>query len=60
MVETVKCYGGEAKLTVYPENSHDAWSDTYSNPDVFSWLLLHQCKSSNEYFDKYNNSDIYG
>lgn len=60
MVEAVKRYGGEAKLTVYPENSHDAWSDTCSNPDVFSWLLQHQCKSNSEYFDEYNNSDIYG
>lgn len=60
MVEAVKRHGGEAKLTVYPENSHDAWSDTYSNPDVFSWLLQHQSKSNNEYFDKYDNSDIYG
>lgn len=60
MVEAVKHHGGEAKLTVYPENSHDAWSDTYSNPDVFSWLLQHQRKSEKEYFDKYNNSLIYG
>ena len=60
MVEAVNRYGGQAKLTVYPENGHDAWSDTYSDPDVFSWLLQHQRKSNNEHFDKYNNSDTYG
>lgn len=60
MVEAVKRHGGEAKLTVYPENGHDAWSDTYSNPDVFAWLLQHQSKSSNEYVDEYNNTAVYG
>lgn len=60
MVEAVKKYGGEAKLTIYPENGHDAWSDTYSNPDVFAWLLENENKSENEYFDEYNSSDIYG
>lgn len=60
MVEAVKRCGGQAKLTVYPENSHDAWSDTYSNPDVFSWFIQHQRKCNNEYLDKYNNPDIHG
>lgn len=60
MVEAVKRFGGQAKLTVYPENGHDAWSETYSNPEVFSWLLQHQCKRNNGSSDKYNNSDIYG
>lgn len=60
MVEAVNQQGGEAKLTVYPENSHDAWSDTYSDPAVFSWLLQHQRNGRNEYADQYNNSNIYG
>lgn len=60
MVEAVNSCGGTAKLTVYPENGHDAWSDTYSNPDVFSWLLQHQNKNSSEYCDGYNKPDMYG
>lgn len=39
MVNAVNAKGGSAKLTVYPDNAHDAWSDTYSNWEVFAWLL---------------------
>lgn len=60
MVEAVKRHGGEAKLTVYPENGHDAWSDTYSNPEVFSWLLQQQNKNNRKYEDVYSRADIYG
>ena len=42
MVEAVNKKGGQAKLTVYPENAHDAWNDTYRNPEVFTWLLSHK------------------
>ena len=45
MVEAVNKKGGQAKLTIYPENAHDAWNDTYRNPEVFTWLLSH--KNSN-------------
>lgn len=41
MVDAVNRYGGRAKLTIYPENGHDAWSDTYQNPEVYRWLLSH-------------------
>ena len=60
MVDAVKKHGGRAELTVYPENNHDAWSDTYSNPAVFAWLLQQRCKGSGEYCDQYNSSKIYG
>ena len=46
MVDRVNYKGGNAKLTIYPENAHNAWSDTYSNPEVFTWLLSHQNKNS--------------
>lgn len=39
MVEKVNKRGGNAKLTIYPENEHNAWTDTFSNPEVFRWLL---------------------
>lgn len=42
MVNAVNRSNGNAKLTVYPENEHDAWSDTYSNAEVFDWLLKHK------------------
>ena len=40
MVEHVKQYAeSEVKLTIYPENSHDAWTSTYQNQEVYDWLL---------------------
>lgn len=41
MVTAVNSKGGNAKLTVYPHNSHDAWTDTFSDPDLYKWLLQH-------------------
>lgn len=42
MVEWTNRFGGSARLTVYPEDSHNAWDATYSNPEVFAWLLTHK------------------
>ncbi len=32
----------EVKLTVYPEAEHDAWTETYDNPALYTWLLKHR------------------
>ena len=42
MVAALKKSGGEAKLTLYPDLSHDCWTVTYDNPDVYEWLLAHR------------------
>lgn len=60
MVEAVKRSGGDARLTMYPENAHDAWSDTYRNPKVFEWLLTNENQNAMNLTDKYEGSDIYG
>jgi predicted peptidase len=39
MVEAVKKFGGNVKFTVYPEAKHDAWTETYANPQFYQWLL---------------------
>lgn len=39
MVEVLKKNKGDAKLTVYPDAGHDAWTQTYANPEVYQWLL---------------------
>ena len=41
LISKLQKKGAEAKLTIYPENGHNAWSDTFSNPEVFTWLLAH-------------------
>ena len=42
MVNAVNKRGGSAKLTVYPDTKHDAWTATYQNREVFEWLLSHR------------------
>ncbi len=41
MVKAVNDHGGKAKLTVYPEAGHDSWTETYNNPELYSWFLQH-------------------
>ena len=33
--------GRNVRYTVYPEADHDAWSVTYTNPELYSWFLTH-------------------
>ena len=56
MVNAVNKRGGCAKLTIYPENKHDAWNDTYSNPAVYEWLLLHQRSEAKELINEYSGN----
>jgi predicted peptidase len=39
MVEAIKAAGGNVKFTVYPDAAHDAWTETYNNPELYQWLL---------------------
>lgn len=42
MIDAVKKAGvREARLTIYPDAEHDAWSETYANPELYAWLLRH-------------------
>jgi len=43
MVDALKRAGvSDLKLTVYPEAGHDSWTETYNNPDLYTWMLKHQ------------------
>ena len=42
MVEAVNACGGAARLTLYPDLGHDAWTRTYDNPEFYDWLLAHR------------------
>lgn len=42
MVESVNACGGAARLTLYPDLGHDAWTRTYDNPEFYDWLLAHR------------------
>ena len=39
MVAAIKAAGGNVKYTEYPEAQHDCWTQTYSNPELYKWLL---------------------
>lgn len=56
MVNAVNKRGGNAKLTIYPENKHDAWNDTYSNPEVYKWLLEQKNENAKKLVDEYSHN----
>ncbi len=39
MVEALKKEKSEVKFTPYPGVTHDCWTQTYDNPEVWAWLL---------------------
>ena len=42
MVKALKEAGSNPKFTVYPEAKHDSWTETYDNPELYSWFLSHK------------------
>jgi predicted peptidase len=42
MVDAVRACGGHVEFTVYPNVGHDAWTQTYENPELYRWLLEHR------------------
>lgn len=44
MVDALKQAGASVKFTVYPEAGHNAWTETYNNPEVYKWLLEQKLK----------------
>ena len=41
MVEGLQQVGGDARLTIYPTLTHDSWTVTYDNPELYDWFLSH-------------------
>lgn len=42
MVAALQACGGNVRFTVYPEASHDSWTQTYNNPELYDWFLQQQ------------------
>ncbi len=38
-VDGLKRRGSAIRFTVYPNAGHDAWTATYKNPELYTWLL---------------------
>lgn len=60
MIEAVRGAGGEARLTIYPEVLHDAWTPAYETPELFEWFLAHTNKNTEQMRDDFKDSRIYG
>jgi pimeloyl-ACP methyl ester carboxylesterase len=48
LVALLKALGGPARLTVYPEASHDSWTATYENSELYRWLLSQRLDARRE------------
>ena len=42
MVDALKKEKGNIKFTLYEGVTHDCWTRTFDNPDLYSWLLEHR------------------
>jgi predicted peptidase len=42
MIAALRDIGNEAKLTIYPEAGHDAWTEAYAGPELYDWFLQHR------------------
>ncbi len=41
-VDAIRSAGGNAELIVLANHDHDTWTDTYSDPAFYDWLLAHR------------------
>jgi predicted esterase len=65
LIERLKEYGSDARLTLYPEAGHDAWTTTYENKELYDWFLS-KTKNNNpptekvleSYCGRYKYSDV--
>jgi predicted peptidase len=39
IVKALNVLGSPVKFTLYPEADHDAWTETYNNPELWEWLM---------------------
>lgn len=39
MADALEKAGGNVKFTVYPDATHDSWTETYNNSELYEWFL---------------------
>lgn len=39
MVRALKDAGGNVKFTIYPDATHDSWTETYNKEELYEWFL---------------------
>lgn len=45
MIEILQKLGSNPQLTVYDNDDHDSWTETYNNPKLYEWFLSHKRNS---------------
>jgi predicted peptidase len=60
IVFRVKQCLGDARLTIYENTGHDAWTETFKNPEVFEWLLTNKKKATVEVAETYDDVEKFG
>lgn len=45
MVDALRAVGSNVRYTEYPEAQHDSWTETYSNPEFYTWLFAQRRES---------------
>lgn len=60
MVNHINANGGSAKLTLYKNTGHDAWTATYKNKAVFDWLFSNVKNNEEAAYTDFDDSNIYG
>ena len=60
MVNKVNEYGGNAKLTVYPDVAHNVWLNAYKNQELYDWFLSHENRNDKAVENLYNDASLFG
>lgn len=42
IVKALKSIEADVRYTIYPMAGHDSWTETYDNPELYSWFLSHR------------------
>jgi len=54
MIDALKAIGASPRYTEYAGVQHDSWTETYKNPELFSWLF-EQKKADIDYSDHHQD-----
>jgi predicted peptidase len=46
IVAALRAVQGNVNYTVYPDADHDSWTETYSNPELYRWMLSQSLSGS--------------
>ena len=46
MATAINHHGGNAKLSLYPDDNHNSWDSAFSEPYLLSWLFSHEKKEN--------------